>query len=109
MTLRQPMIEEQFSFDIIYQSESSNDERRGDLTGRYFDDEIHRLKNEFDRQFEKIFQLKSKQNMNEKYIHFARSTLSNLLGGISYFSGRSSQRKKKNPTYFKLSRSIFGS
>ena len=84
ITLRQPMVDERFSFDVIYQSDSSNNERERDLTDGYFDQEMSRLKNQFDQRFEKIFQLK----MNEKYIHFARSTLSNLLGGISYFSGR---------------------
>lgn len=88
ITLRQMTIDERFSFDIIYQSDSSNDERRRDLTGNYFDEEIHRLKDQFDQQFEQIFQLKNKQKMDDKHIHFARSTLSNLLGGISYFSGR---------------------
>lgn len=85
MTLRQPMVEERFSFDVIYQSDSSTNERERDLTGEYFDQEINRLKKQFDQRFEKIFQLK----MNEKYVNFARSTLSNLLGGISYFSGQS--------------------
>ena len=35
-----------------------------------------------------IFQLKAKQNMDPKKIHFAKSTFSNLIGGISYFTGK---------------------
>ncbi len=88
LVLRQPIIDEKFSFDIIYQSDSSNNEREQDLTGIHFNEEIVRLQNEFDQHFEKIFQLKTKQKMNEKQIHFARSTLSNLIGGISYFHGK---------------------
>jgi hypothetical protein len=88
IVLRQPMIEERFSFDIIYQSDSSDNERERDLTGIHFNEEIVRLQKEFDQRFEKIFQLKTKQKMNDKQIHFARSTLSNLIGGISYFYGK---------------------
>ena len=76
-----------FSFDIIYQSDSYNSERTQDLTGSYFNQEIFRLQKQFDERFEKIFQLKTKQNMDTNKIHFARSTLSNLIGGISYFTG----------------------
>jgi len=88
ITLRQLLIDEKFSFDIIYQSDSSNNEREEDLTGLYFNQEIIRLQKEFDQRFENIFQLKTKQNMTDKQIHFARSTLSNLIGGISYFTGK---------------------
>jgi len=47
-----------------------------------------RLQKQFDERFENIFQLKTKQNMDSKKIQFARSTLSNLIGGISYFTGK---------------------
>jgi uncharacterized protein YwqG len=79
---------ESFSFDIIYQSDSSNNIREQDLTGYYFNEEIIRLQKQFDERFENIFQLKTKQNMDSKKIQFARSTLSNLIGGISYFTGK---------------------
>ncbi|CAF4619009.1 unnamed protein product, partial [Rotaria magnacalcarata] len=75
-----------FSFDIIYQSDSSNNEREQDLTGFYFNEEITRLQKQFDERFENIFQLKTKQNMDAKKIQFAKSTLSNLIGGVSYFT-----------------------
>jgi hypothetical protein len=88
LTLTQPIANEVFSFDIIYQSDSSNKEREQDLTGLYFNEEISRLQKQFDERFENIFQLKTKQNMDSKKIHFARSTLSNLIGGISYFTGK---------------------
>lgn len=88
ITLRQPLIDELFSFDIIYQSDSSDDERKQDLTGAYFAEEILRLQQQFDQRFESIFKLKTKQNMDEKKINFARSTLSNLIGGVSYFTGK---------------------
>ena len=88
ITLRQPLASETFSFDIIYQSDSSDKERIQDLTGSYFNEEILRLQKQFDRHFENVFQLKTKQNMGESKIRFARTTLSNLIGGISYFSGK---------------------
>ena len=84
ITLKQPIVDEKFSFDIIYQSESVDEE----LTGEFFNKEIHRLQKQFDQRFENIFQLKGKYNMTKKHIHFARSTLSNLIGGISYFTGK---------------------
>ncbi|CAF0959814.1 unnamed protein product [Rotaria sordida] len=89
LTLKQPLVNEIFSFDIIYQSDSSNNERQQDLTGYYFNEEINRLQKQFDERFENIFQLKTKQNMDIKKIHFAKSILSNLIGGISYFTGKS--------------------
>ncbi|CAF1172830.1 unnamed protein product [Adineta ricciae] len=89
ITLTQPISSDTFSFDIIYQSDSSNHVREQDLTGYYFNEEIARLQKQFDERFESIFQLKSKQNMDSKKIHFARSTLSNLIGGVSYFTGKS--------------------
>ncbi|CAF4516670.1 unnamed protein product, partial [Rotaria magnacalcarata] len=89
ITLRQPVADEVFSFDIIYQSESSAREREQDLTGLYFNEELVRLQKQFDQRFETIFQLKTKQKMDETKINFARSTLSNLIGGISYFTGQS--------------------
>ncbi|CAF2973488.1 unnamed protein product [Rotaria sp. Silwood2] len=89
LTLKQPLANEIFSFDIIYQSDSSSNEREQDLTGYYFNEEINRLQKQFDERFENIFQLKTKQNMDIKKIHFAKSTLSNLIGGISYFTGKS--------------------
>ncbi len=88
LTLTQPIASETFSFDIIYQSDSSNNKREQDLTGSYFNEEINRLQKQYDERFENIFQLKTKQNMDSKKIHFARSTLSNLIGGISYFTGK---------------------
>ena len=89
LTLKQPVPNEMFSFDIIYQSDSSNNERQQDLTGNYFNDELTRLQKQFDDRFETIFQLKTKQNMDLKKVHFAKTTFSNLIGGISYFTGKS--------------------
>ena len=43
LTLTQPVANEVFSFDVIYQSDSSNKEREQDLTGFYFNEEITRL------------------------------------------------------------------
>ena len=87
ITLQQPSLDQPFFFDVIYQSDSSTEERQQDLTGSYFAEELIRLQQEYDQRFEQIFQLKAKQKMDEKSIQFARSTLSHLVGGISYFTG----------------------
>ncbi|CAF4319406.1 unnamed protein product, partial [Adineta steineri] len=88
ITLPKLLPDETFSFDIIYQSDSSDNERQQDITGIYFNEEILRLQKQFDQRFENIFQLKTKQNISENKINFARSTLSNLIGGISDFTGK---------------------
>ena len=77
-----------FSFDVIYQSDSSNRHRQEDLTGGHFQEQMIKFQKQFDEKFENIFQLKSKQNFDSKKIQFAKSTLSNLIGGISYFTGK---------------------
>ncbi len=110
ITLREKLADERFSFDIIYQSDSSNNKRQQELTGSYFNEEIVRLQKEFDQRFENIFQLKTKQNMDEKKINFARSTLSNLIGGISYFTGKLKRTKKRRMYLLNfIFRSIFSS
>lgn len=43
---------------------------------------------EFDERFEKIFKLKEKGFKSDR-IEFGKSALSNMLGGIGYFSGTS--------------------
>ena len=102
ITVPKLLVDESFSFDIIYQSGSSDEERQQDLTGKYFDEEILRLQQEFDHRFNNIFKLKSKPNMTEKRIDFARSTLSNLLGGISYFTGNINTIMRKRKTVYFL-------
>ncbi|CAF0888227.1 unnamed protein product [Didymodactylos carnosus] len=86
LTLPQPVVQP-FTFDIIYESDSVN--RQNELSGVHFNELITQLQKQFDERFESIFQLKTKQNMEIKKINFARSTLSNLLGGIAYFTGQS--------------------
>lgn len=87
ITLKTLAANQPFSFDIVYQSDSSSDQRDEELSGSYFNAELTRLQQQYDQRFEQIFQLKSKTNLNEKMIHFARSTLSHLIGGIAYFTG----------------------
>jgi hypothetical protein len=87
MTWKSMSIDEQYSFDIVFQSDSSRHERTHELSGKFFADELIRLQQQFDQRFEQIFQLQSKQHMNISDIRFARSTLSNLIGGISFFTG----------------------
>ena len=40
--------------------------------------------------------------MDEKKINFARSTLSNLIGGISYFTGKFKRTKKEKNGFIKF-------
>jgi len=89
LTIPQVPVGQAFSFDVVFQSDSSNRFRTEDLTGTFFTEQLTKFQKQFDERFENIFQLKTKQNFDTKKIQFAKSTLSNLLGGISFFTGQS--------------------
>jgi mannosyl-oligosaccharide glucosidase len=72
------------------------------MTGHEFDEQLAKHKEDFDKKFEEKFQLKQ-TGFNSSYISFARSTLSNLIGGIGYFYGESlisSKSAQKTMMYF---------
>ena len=85
--------------EIIY--ENLNIERTVTLEGAYFDELIKTYMDDFNEKFEDKFQLKSKGYDNE-YVSFARSTFSNLIGGIGYFYGKSIVKSSEveKPVYY---------
>ena len=73
--------------EVLYQSES-NFERKDQLTGPVFQEDITRHLNNFAVKFDETFKLKQKGFPTDQ-IHFAQAVLSNMLGGIGYFYGSS--------------------
>lgn len=95
LTIPQLNTQHGFSFDVVFQSDSSARHRTNELTGPFFAEQLAKFQKQFDERFETIFQLKTKQNFDAKKIQFAKSTLSNLLGGISYFTGEPERRRRE--------------
>ena len=75
-----------FEFDFIYQSQSA--ENPVELKGQEFDSVLANLHGQFLKKFEDKFQL-SKKNFSSSATYMAQAALSNLLGGIGFFSGQS--------------------
>lgn len=71
-----------FEYDIIYNSEVSENE----LTHDSISGELEKALEKFDEKFTKKFQLNAPFNTN-KYIDFAKEILSQLMGGIIYENG----------------------
>ena len=74
--------------EVIY--ENLNIDRTASVTleGINYDKLLKTYKEDFDKKFEDKFNLKSK-GFDEEHISFAKSTFSNLIGGIGYFYGKS--------------------
>jgi mannosyl-oligosaccharide glucosidase len=84
-----------FEFDLIFESESASKEyesRTGvkpiELNGSEFDATLAKWNDEFQNKFERIFKLKEKK-YDQNAIQAAQATVSNLLGGIGFFTGQS--------------------
>ena len=84
-----------FEFDLIFESESSINEyelrtgvKPNELKGSEFDATLARLNDDFQNKFEKTFKLHEKKYEPDA-IAAAQATLSNLLGGIGFFTGQS--------------------
>lgn len=73
--------------EFIFESGSFLD-RVESLTGNTFDKKLEKHRKDFHKKFEKIYKLREK-NFGEDQISFAKSVLSNLVGGIGYFYGSS--------------------
>ncbi|XP_070540906.1 mannosyl-oligosaccharide glucosidase-like [Ptychodera flava] len=76
-----------FEVDIVFES-GSHASRKTMLAGADFTKLLTQYSQKFDEKFESIFNLK-KKGLKEKEINFAKATLSNLIGGIGYFYGKS--------------------
>lgn len=98
-----------FEFDVIFESESLRDELKSQskeslskLKDSVFDAALAEAKSQFDAKFEKTFKLHEKK-FPESTIKIAQATLSNLIGGIGFFSGQSivkSLSTKENVLYW---------
>ena len=91
-----------FEFDVIFESQSlrtelneRNLEVPPELKGEEFDSLLGDWHGKFSMKFEDTFKLKEK-NFSSNAILMAQSTLSNLLGGIGFFSGRSIVKSHSN-------------
>lgn len=81
-------------FDIVFESLSFH-QRQESLTDRVFTREFNGYSKSFDKRFSSVFKLKAK-GYDTKSINFAKATLSNLLGEISYFYGSTFVKSKYN-------------
>lgn len=80
-----------FKFEVMYESGSFK-ERPNVLKDENLTDSLVHYNDEFDKKFNDVFGLEKKYT--EKGVNFAKSTLSNLLGEISYFRGSSRVKTK---------------
>lgn len=76
-----------FEMDVVFESASFTS-RTQRLWGNIFTDAFKKFSDSFDKKFEERFPLKSK-NFREEEQEFAQAALSNMVGGIGYFYGKS--------------------
>jgi mannosyl-oligosaccharide glucosidase len=82
-----------FQFDVLFESKSLRDNYKDqlelvELKDTQFDSLLTKYKKDFDAKFETIFKLEEKR-MDAATISIAKAVLSNLIGGIGFFTGRS--------------------
>ena len=98
-----------FEFDVIFESESlkeelssKNVELPARLQGNVFAAALSEANKNFVDKFERTFKL-AERKFPASAIEMAQATLSNLIGGIGFFNGRSivkSMNTKKNVLYW---------
>ncbi|XP_004065937.1 mannosyl-oligosaccharide glucosidase [Oryzias latipes] len=76
-----------FQIEVLFESGSFFD-RPNQLVGSVMTQELERRKAEFNAKLESIFGLESK-GFSQAHIKFAKTALSNMLGGLGYFHGQS--------------------
>eukprot|EP00116_Pleurobrachia_bachei_P001952 sb/3462214/ len=86
--------------EVVYENLNINRQRET-LEGSHYESVLAEYSAEFDKKFEQKFGLKDK-GYSESYIGFARSTFSNLIGGIGYFHGQSIVKESEDsePVYY---------
>jgi len=97
----QLLVKTPFTMEVVYQTDAGGIQSW--LSAHDYEDELQKHSNNFNRKFEKIFQLKAKKYSDED-IASAKATFSNLLGGIGYFYGSSlvmSKYTQEPRTYWK--------
>jgi mannosyl-oligosaccharide glucosidase len=97
-----------FEFEVIFESDSLREELElknkqppVELKGQEFDSTLAELHDNFASKFENTFKLKEK-NYTQSAVVMAQSALSNMLGGIGFFSGKALVRSlnSKDPVYY---------
>ena len=81
-----------FEYEVIFQSGSFED-RKHVLRGPVFTQLFNQRVKEFDEKFETKFQL-SKKNFTAEEIDFAKAAMSNMIGGMGYFYGKSKVKSR---------------
>jgi mannosyl-oligosaccharide glucosidase len=91
-----------FEFNVIFESESLKEELKAkklvqlpELSGQVFDSVLQDWQEKFNKKFEEKFKLREK-NFSSTAINMAQSALSNLIGGIGFFSGQSMVKSFNN-------------
>ena len=93
-----------FEFDILFESDSLREEfkKNGhelkelpELKGDFFEKTLNDYQTSFVDRFETTFMLKDKQ-FSPSAISMAQATLSNVLGGIGFFTGQSIVKSQSN-------------
>jgi mannosyl-oligosaccharide glucosidase len=91
-----------FEFNLIFESQSlreelkeNNLEQLPELSGQVFDSALQDCLDKFNNKFEEKFKLKEK-NFSSAAINMAQSALSNLIGGIGFFTGQSMVKSFNN-------------
>lgn len=85
--VNQLTLELPFVVEITFQS-ASDANMLDSISGPLFSAELQKCLESFDNKFEEKFQLAAK-GFSENQISFAQAALSNMVGGIGYFYGRS--------------------
>ncbi len=84
-----------FEFEVVFESQSLRDELISqnlpspkELKGSEFDRVLSDWNKKFEKKFQTLFRFEEK-NFSSSAVKMAQATLSNLLGGIGFFSGQS--------------------
>lgn len=84
-----------FSFEVVYQSESSLNDNPVELKQSEFDSLLSRLNTNFQNKFESVFKLRERKHSDAE-IMVAQAALSNMLGGLGFFYGQSIVKSGKS-------------
>jgi len=90
------LVETPFNFHVSYRSLSGSQDRYANFAGEQLTRIFESKKREYDERFNSLFHL-SEKGYNNTYIDFAKHALSNLIGGIGYFHGKSIVRAGGEP------------
>ena len=85
--VQQWTLELPFEVEVVFESDSFTT-RTHRLSGDVFSQSLQEYKLQFDGKFEEKFPLGAK-GFSEEQVQFAQAALSNMVGGIGYFYGRS--------------------